>query len=227
MRVNPDPSKHPPRCVLHRGQVATVHAWPGYQVKWESAGQCFRTSARLRVTTSNWKPCGFSKSWTETRFPPTAVWFRCDSARRLGTNLRSASSATSCPQERHSSSPEQPRANRTQAHHSATTHSAAGNFIRSIPRENNTSRHWQMKLRVTSASSLKLAHIECGIIKLLFKIEFKLHFLVPTAETEHKLLWSDTHCAITKWQRPLKAGSISVLNTYVTLNHKISYKGHV
>ncbi len=133
-----EPSKHPPRCALHRGQVATVHAWPGYQVKWGSAGQCFNTSARLKVTTSNWKPCGFSKSWTETRFPPISVWFRCDSARRLGTNLRSASSATSCPQERHSSSSEQPRASRTQSHHSATTHSAAGKSVRSIPRENNT-----------------------------------------------------------------------------------------
>jgi len=140
-------TEHAPRCVLHRGQEATVHEWPGNQEKWLSAGQCFRTSARLKVTTSNWKPCGFSKSWTETRFPAITVSFRCDRARRLGSYLRSVSSATSCPQDRHSISPEHPRPNRALAHNNSdtttttSTHRAARNMTgRNILRE--TSRHW-------------------------------------------------------------------------------------
>lgn len=118
-------------CVLHRGQVATVHEKPGYQEKWLSAGQCFRTSAFLKVTTSKRKPWGFSKSWTDTRFPPITVSFRCESARRLGTNLTSASSATSCPHDRQSSNPEHATPDRTHSQSSAKTHE---NFVKFILR---------------------------------------------------------------------------------------------
>ena len=93
---------YPPKWVLHRGQVATVHENPGNQEKCLSAGQCWVTSAFLNVITSNWCPWGFSKSWMLTLRPPISVSFRLESASRLWTWLMSVPNASSCPHALHS-----------------------------------------------------------------------------------------------------------------------------
>lgn len=92
----------PPKCALHCGHEATVQEKPGNQEKWLSAGHRLSTSALRKVTTSNWRPCGFSNVWTCIRRPPGSVWLRPDNATRLCTvAMVSELKANSCPHSRH------------------------------------------------------------------------------------------------------------------------------